>query len=225
MLFVSLTWFFRSSVVYGVMFGFFSFLIGLVRTYRPGLIIMTLFGQVVLDIFCVSCEIRTMYIRSPPSQSYGPLFPVPQYNLASSLLISVSTYMAIALVCIVFIFPETMNHEYLTDITDVMRQLKDYVNFQDRILSSAPDEIIEDEGKVVSKAVGARAMLLAAVNACKSVSVSVLTLNELFAVSAKSALINAEFSYGRWNGNDAKALEIPLKDAVARICTCGFRLV
>ena len=36
-------------------------------------------------------------------------------------------------------------------------------------------------------------------------------------VAPKSDLINAEFSYGRWNGDDAKSLEEPVRILVARM--------
>ena len=44
----------RSSVIYGVFLGFGSFLFALLRAYSPKLTIVSLFGSIVLDIFCVS---------------------------------------------------------------------------------------------------------------------------------------------------------------------------
>ena len=38
-------------------------------------------------------------------------------------------------------------------------------------------------------------------------------------VGMKSALINVEFSFGRWSGDDAKAIEEPLKVLVSRMST------
>lgn len=46
----------------------------------------------------------------------------------------------------------------------------------------------------------------------------------IYVVAAKTALINVEFSYGRWNGDDAKALEEPLQHTVARICSYSICL-
>ena len=44
----------RSSVIYGVFLGVGSFVFALLRAYSPKLTIMSLFGSIVLDIFCVS---------------------------------------------------------------------------------------------------------------------------------------------------------------------------
>lgn len=99
------------------------------------------------------------------TKSYGPLFPIPQYTIVSSFLISVSCYVAIAIVCIIFVFPETMNHSFLASVTDIIGRLKDYIDSQDAILSLAPIEIVEDEKGTVAKAKAARAVLLQDVQA------------------------------------------------------------
>ena len=46
-------------------------------------------------------------------QSYGVLFPFGQYTLLNSLLTSVACYIALGLVIIVAVFPETVNHAAL----------------------------------------------------------------------------------------------------------------
>lgn len=85
----------------------------------------------------------------------------------SSFLISVSCYVAIAVVCIIFVFPETMNHSFLASVTDIIGKMKDYIDSQDAILALTPMEIVEDEKGAVSKAKIARVVLLQDVQARK----------------------------------------------------------
>lgn len=60
-------------------------------------LIRSIFGTIVADIMF----------------SYGPLFPTHQFMLASTFLIPTSSYVAIALVGLAVIFPESMSHVWL----------------------------------------------------------------------------------------------------------------
>ncbi|KAH8119852.1 hypothetical protein DFH11DRAFT_1754336 [Phellopilus nigrolimitatus] len=175
----------RSTVVYGVLFGVFSFFFAIGRAYRPRLVIFFTFAQVFLDILC----------------TFGPLFPAAEYNIMSSMLISVGSYMAIGVVCCIFIFPETMNHSYLALVTKLLGSLKDYGEMYGSVLELSPEEIVDDKDDIVGRSVKQRLDLIT-------------MLKEL---EQKSGLINAEFSWGRWNGNDAKGLEEPLRILIARM--------
>ncbi|EJD03603.1 uncharacterized protein FOMMEDRAFT_133035 [Fomitiporia mediterranea MF3/22] len=175
----------RSSAVFGVMFGVFSFLFALGRAYRPRLILFFTFAQIFLDIFC----------------TFGPLFPNTQYTILSSLLISMGVYMAIGLVTCVFIFPETMAHSYLALVTKALGDLKRYGELYGTVLELSPEEIADDSGGIVGQCVRQRLGLILTMQALKQ----------------KSALIDAEFSYGRWNGSDAKDLEEPFRIVVTRM--------
>ncbi len=44
---------FSSTVVYGVFLGFGCFLFALIRAYAPKLTLMSVFGTIAIDIFCV----------------------------------------------------------------------------------------------------------------------------------------------------------------------------
>ncbi|KAL5494924.1 hypothetical protein ACEPAI_386 [Sanghuangporus weigelae] len=175
----------RSTVVYGVMLGVFSFMFGLGRAYRPRLALLVIFGQIVLNIFC----------------TFGPLFPNTQFMIVTSFLVSTSVYFAIGIVCCVLIFPETMNHSYLVAVEALLGQLKGYGQLYEAVLEMSPEDIIVDPNGVVDRCAKQRISLVLAVQNLEQ----------------KSGLINAEFSYGRWNGSDARTLEEPLRVLVARM--------
>ena len=58
----------------------------MIRAYAPKLILMSVFGTVSLDIFCVRLSYYEVYSSLNIPQSYGPLFPFAQYTLLNSLL-------------------------------------------------------------------------------------------------------------------------------------------
>ena len=47
-------WRSRSSIIYGVFLGVGSFIFACARAYLPKLFLMSVFGSIVLDVFCVS---------------------------------------------------------------------------------------------------------------------------------------------------------------------------
>ncbi|KAI5117073.1 hypothetical protein M0805_007950 [Coniferiporia weirii] len=175
----------RSSVVYGVFFGVFSFLFAVGRAYRPRLVLFFTFAQIFLDIFC----------------TFGPLFPDTEYTILSSILISTGSYMAIGIVCCVFVFPETMNHSYLDSVTAILGTLKTYAESVGTVLELSPEDIAADKNGYVGRCTMQRRDAISKVQALEQ----------------KGGLINVEFSWGRWNGNDARALEDPLRVLVARM--------
>ncbi|TDL18689.1 hypothetical protein BD410DRAFT_900749 [Rickenella mellea] len=178
-----------SSAVFGVFLGVAVFFFACVRAYAPKLALFAVFGTVVVDIFC----------------AYGPLFPVAQYTIVSSLIISVAVYIAIGIVLILTVFPETMNHAYLASVSAALGNLKSFVELQADIVSTSPGELSVDPNGSLAKMAGLKAAVLAG----------------LQGLEAKSSLINAEFSWGRWNGDDAKDLVEPLKFTASR--ASGFQ--
>ncbi|KAJ6613973.1 hypothetical protein B0H10DRAFT_2436246 [Mycena sp. CBHHK59/15] len=88
----------RTSAVYGAMFFVGTFFMGALRAHAPKLALLSIFGTIVLDIFCVT----------------GPLLPTAQYTIAKQFLLPTAYYVAIALAALVFVFPESLNHVWLT---------------------------------------------------------------------------------------------------------------
>jgi hypothetical protein len=84
----------RSTVVFGVFFAIGIAFLSWTRAKAPKLTLGTIFGSIVLIVFC----------------SYGPLFPSAQYTLATQFLIPTGFYVATALASIILIFPQTLNH-------------------------------------------------------------------------------------------------------------------
>ncbi|THH07358.1 hypothetical protein EW145_g3442 [Phellinidium pouzarii] len=141
--------------------------------------------QIFLDIFC----------------TFGPLFPVTEFTILSSILISSGCYIAIGIVCCIFIFPETMNHSYLAFASVILGNIKGYTQSIGTVLDMSPEQITADEDGCVSRCVAQRREMLSNVQALQQ----------------KGGLINVEFSWGRWNGDDARGLEDPLRVLVARL--------
>lgn len=83
-----------------------------------------------------------------------------------------------------------------------MAQLKALIAIQETVLNSTPEELGPDT-PLLAKITGMRAAVLAGQKA----------------LQAKSGLINLEFSYGRWNGDDVRELEEPMLGLVTRVGT------
>ncbi|EPS95103.1 hypothetical protein FOMPIDRAFT_1038634 [Fomitopsis schrenkii] len=196
----------RSSVCFGVFPAFGIFIFSLMRAYTPRLTIMSIFGTIALDIYC----------------SYGPLFPFAQYTLLTSLLISLSSYMAIGVVTIVLVFPETLNHATLTSTITLMEQIEGLVNLQEEVLSvgtqssdsnteKGPAETMEeafsDGAPLMEKLAGARDAMIGTAKA----------------FGGQLPMLNLEFSWGKWSGDDIKNLAKPLGGVVSRVAAMqGF---
>ncbi len=150
-------------MVFGCFLGLGSFFFALIRAYAPKLIIMSVFGTVTLDIFCVStltCIFYYPQIDLSRWQSYGPLFPFGEYTIVNSLLISVASYIAIGIVLITFVFPETVNHAALIGTSDLIGKLKDILDIQQRVLDSSQEDLVTGQ-PLANKLQAARAGILA----------------------------------------------------------------
>ncbi|VDB95654.1 unnamed protein product [Peniophora sp. CBMAI 1063] len=170
----------RSSVVYGVFLIAACFFFGLVRTYAPPLIFFSLFGTIAIDIFC----------------TIGPLFPAPQYLILNSLLISAAMYSAIAIFVIIFIFPQTVNHAYLSLLSRLLGVVTAVMSVQNEILLDS-----RGMGQKLEKAQTLRTAMFALLRGLKS----------------QAGLLNAEFTWGRMSGEDVASFQDPLTDVVARL--------
>ncbi|KZO91011.1 hypothetical protein CALVIDRAFT_506209 [Calocera viscosa TUFC12733] len=109
-----------ASAVFGVFFFIGTFGLALVRAYAPRLTLVAVFGSIVLDVMCC----------------YGPLFPSAQYTLATLFLLPTAIYIAVALAGILLIFPESMNHVWLSTLTDtVLTPAHSLLSAQTQLLS------------------------------------------------------------------------------------------
>ena len=100
-------------------------------------------------------------------QSYGPLFPFAQYTLLNSLLTSVACYIALGIVIITFLFPESINHATLISISDLLGKIKSLIDLQQQILESTPDDL--GPGSPLSgKILGGRVGMLTHLQQCTS---------------------------------------------------------
>ncbi|KAF4605805.1 hypothetical protein EYR40_004595 [Pleurotus pulmonarius] len=115
----------RSSVVYGVFIFVGSFFLAAIRGLSPSLSLLSIFSLIVLDVMC----------------SYGPLFYSAQYTIAKQFLIPTGFYLAIAIAALVLVFPETLNHVWLSLLSDsVFAPIKEILGLLSQALSNRPSD-------------------------------------------------------------------------------------
>ncbi|KAI0055431.1 hypothetical protein BV25DRAFT_1833168 [Artomyces pyxidatus] len=130
----------------------------------------------------------------------GPLFPFGDYLLLNNLLIPVSCYAAIGVVVIIVVFPETVNHAYLATVSVLLRKIEFMLAAQEDVLSTKLDNIKAQDDTVTK------------LGAARAASFSIYQ-----GLTLQSKFINLEFSFGKWNGDDALTLEKPLMGIISRI--------
>jgi hypothetical protein len=140
----------NASAVYGCFFGLGVFVFGLVRAYAPKLQFFGIFGTIGLDIFC----------------TVGPLFPTPRYTILNSLLKSVASYMAIAILATVFVFPETMNHLCLSIMSGQVAKAKGLMSLQDEVLDADVKDLATGT-PLSTKITGGRGAIIGAQQQCE----------------------------------------------------------
>ncbi|KAJ8703362.1 hypothetical protein PTI98_001989 [Pleurotus ostreatus] len=117
----------RSSVVYGAFIFVGSFFLAAIRGLSPSLSLLSIFALIVLDVMC----------------SYGPLFYSAQYTIAKQFLIPTGYYLAIAIASLVLVFPETLNHVWLSLLLladSVFAPIKETLDLLSQALSSRPSD-------------------------------------------------------------------------------------
>jgi len=167
---------------------------------------MSIFGTIAIDIFCV----------------IGPLFPFTQFNLLNSLLIPVSIYTAIAIVVTIFIFPQTAHSAFLGTATRLLSQMKLLLDAQEDLLTAVPGSIAPGTSKFLQ--LRATRILMFTIHQGRTSLLTYMSYASLIEpnrgpseVVLQGKFINAEFSRGRWNGDDAKRLEEPLFSVISRM--------
>ncbi len=74
------------------------------------------------------------------------------------MLISVGCYVGIALIFVIFIFPESLNHSYLDSSAGLLQTLKGLLALQEEVLRADPHDVLPGTplvGKVFGMRVGA----------------------------------------------------------------------
>ncbi|GBE84358.1 hypothetical protein BKA93DRAFT_807068 [Sparassis latifolia] len=132
--------------------------------------------------------------------SFGPLFPFAQYTILNSMLTSLACYVATGLVVIVLLFPETLNHAHLSSTSVLLGKMKSIIQMQDEVLNGVPANPAAASA-LSSKNITARDGMIAMFQQ----------------LSAQLKFINSEISWGKWNGDDIKALDKPMMMMVSRL--------
>ncbi|KAG8732844.1 hypothetical protein FRC10_000576 [Ceratobasidium sp. 414] len=192
----------RSTVVFGVFLGVGAFVLALMRVKSPKLILASIFGTIFLDVIC----------------SYGPLFPFAEYLILQTFLVSSSIYMAVGLVTIVLVFPETLSHEWLNSYAGILDLVKSLVDIQEKVLTDSPEQLdIDTEGNTLSQVNAIQEGTLATFQASKFGLLQAADVaTDASIVSSKTAMLDLEFSYGRLSGADVQTLELPLRALLTR---------
>ncbi|KAH8835968.1 hypothetical protein DL96DRAFT_1576232 [Flagelloscypha sp. PMI_526] len=115
-----------TTVVYGAFLFVGSFFFAFLRTRNPILILVTIFATIVLDVMCC----------------YGPSFPFTQYMLVKTFIIPSTFCLACSIASLIFIFPESMNHVWLTKLCDESLQATlALLDLQKKLIQSDPDDL------------------------------------------------------------------------------------
>ncbi|KAF8206811.1 hypothetical protein K438DRAFT_1816457 [Mycena galopus ATCC 62051] len=176
----------RANAVYAGFLIIGNLIFALVRAYAPKLLFLSIFGTIAVDIFC----------------TVGPLFPTNRYTLLNSTAISISCYMAIAILTTIFVFPETMCHSFMDTLVGQLSRLQKLVEMQDEVLAAQPEDLT-GESPLIAEFTTLRGAVIT-------------TQRQLMSTTG---MLSLEFSWGRWNGDDLRSLEEPTIALITRIST------
>jgi len=130
---------------------------------------------------------------------------------------------AIGCVVIFLIFPETLNHQYLNSISALLATVRELVEVQDRVLRVTQPAEINPETPMTKEIQGKVAGMIGSIQKCAEFCFTQWSrrgINLGIPVDSQSGMLSLEFTFGRFNGDDAKAIEEPLKMVVSRIGLC-----
>ncbi|KIY48354.1 hypothetical protein FISHEDRAFT_43559 [Fistulina hepatica ATCC 64428] len=115
-----------SSAVFGAFLFIGTYVLALIRARAPKLAVLSIFASIVLDINC----------------SYGALFPTAQYTNLSKLFLIPSSYcVAISLASLVVIFPQSLNHVWLSALDGgFCASVQNILSVQTEALATRPSD-------------------------------------------------------------------------------------
>jgi hypothetical protein len=174
----------RTSAVYGAFLFIGHFALGTVRAYAPNLALLSIFGGIVLTVMC----------------TVGPLFPVAQYLTPKIFIIPTCFYVAVAIACLILVYPESLSHIWLTSLEqDFWTHILDLLHIQSEALNSVPSNR-EGWQAITSRANAARDKLTAGTSA----------------LLKQISLINLDFSVGRLGPADLGEMNARLRFVMFR---------
>ncbi|BEI95918.1 hypothetical protein CcaverHIS631_0108670 [Cutaneotrichosporon cavernicola] len=113
----------RSSAIHGVFIFIGAYFLGWIKATKPTLTLLSIFATILLDMNC----------------TFGPLFPYGYYTLATTLIKPAAAYMAVAVVCTVLFFPQSLNHLVLSGLVKKTYQpMLALLKLQEQILGANP---------------------------------------------------------------------------------------
>jgi hypothetical protein len=171
----------------------------------------------IFSVYVVLFTSMNAYLITSP-QSIGPLYPFANYKIINSLLLAASSYCAIALLCCFIIFPETVNYVYLGIVSTTLDKVQTMLSMQDHLLSPQPG----DFGPTCPKFKTLLQLRVAVAGMFQTSDYPFYHLLTLAFTPSLSVLtltvhLKSEFSFGRWNGDDASRLADPLLAIISRI--------
>ncbi|GAA5980157.1 hypothetical protein JCM11641_006931 [Rhodosporidiobolus odoratus] len=201
----------RSTVVFGVFFWIGLFALGFLRAKGPqATFLLAIFGSIVMDVMC----------------SYGPLFPIAQYTLATTFLIPTACFLAIAIASNLLIFPESLNSTWTVDLVDkVLSPILQRSQLHSKLLSTPPPAFHgvadgtstlstkEERSNASASAWPTFSSLFASTQAAAS--------SGLEALLTSVPMLEMELSYGRTSSSDLKGLVDTLREVHVRSVGLG----
>ncbi|KAG8864530.1 hypothetical protein FRB96_005033 [Tulasnella sp. 330] len=194
-----------STAVFGVFLATGTFSLGYLRAKKPQFALPAVFATIFLDVLCSS----------------GPLFPTPQYSLLNSFVISTGYYIAAAMLVIIFVFPQTLNHEWIYGAVKLLGDVDEFMALQEEVLNVELDELDMDPMSdcLLNRMHGKADSLNTQFLACElsrrldEPAPRVLTGQQ---VCSKTTMLRSEVSYGQLSADDLTRFELPLRNVVTR---------
>ncbi|CAA7266342.1 unnamed protein product [Cyclocybe aegerita] len=174
----------RSSAVHGVFVFVGSYALAAVRAFVPNLALLSIFGTVVIDVIGTA----------------GPLIPTTEYMIPKPFILPACFYAAVALASIVFIFPESLSHVWLTMLLDdFWTPTLDLFRLQSEALTAAPSD--RDKWEEMNT---------------RGTELRGKMLEGLEVLNQKVGLIDLDCSLGRLGPADLKKISAELKSMMFR---------
>ena len=110
--------------MYGAFLFIGAYFMSTIRAHFPKLALLAIFGTIVMDVMCSYGPRECMGIPcSFHRLTYPLVLPQTQYTLAKLFVIPASYYVACAIAALILIFPESLNHVWLTSLENNMWQV------------------------------------------------------------------------------------------------------
>ncbi len=192
----------RSSAVHGAFLGLGAFAFAVLMNKSPKLKLLAIFGMIVMDILV----------------SYGPLFPIAQYTLATIFLLPIGASLGVAFGCMLFIFPESLNYSWTRNLIKLVRLQSSLLGMHYDFIQTPiqmPKQSDSEDGGDDDKSQPSATDLTSFHAKVKGTNAGAVALAN--ALSDQAGFLELDVSRGRFSGKDLKKLLALLRGVNLRL--------